>query len=86
MLVWDPPIRIVFASEINSQWKLEANPKFASEVEVRFIAENRNHTRVEVDHYNFERMSDVEGAKAMRDGVDHDWLGIVEEYKSAAQA
>ena len=86
MLVWDPLSRIVFTWEINGQWKPEANPKFASEVEVRFIAEDPNRTRVELDHHNFERMSDVEGAKAMRDGIDNGWLGILEGYKKAAQA
>jgi len=85
MLVWDPPRRIVFTWEINGQWKPETNPKFASEVEVRFIAESPTRTRVELDHYNFERMPDVEGAKAMRDGVDNGWPGIMEGYRKIAQ-
>jgi len=86
LLVWDAPSRIVFTWEINGQWKPETNPKFASEVDVRFIAEGPNRTRVELDHYNFERMHDVEGAKGMRNDVDNGWPGILEGYKKTAQS
>ncbi|MFT3725355.1 MAG: SRPBCC family protein [Hyphomonadaceae bacterium] len=86
MTVWDPPKRIVFTWEINGQWKPESNPKFASEVEVRFIAEGPSRTRVELNHYNFERMPDVEGAKGMRNGVDNGWPGILEVYRKVAQS
>jgi len=85
MLVWDPPKRIVFTWQINGQWKPETDVKLSSEVEVRFIAEGPKRTRVELDHYNFERMPDVEGAKGMRDGVDKGWPGILESYRKAAE-
>ena len=85
MLVWNPPQRVVFSWEINGQWKQETNLAFASEVEVRFIAETPVRTRVELEHRNFERMPDVEGAKGMRDGVDSGWPGILDLFKAAAQ-
>ena len=84
MLVWDPPRRIVFSWEINGQWKAEPNQAICSEVEVRFIAEGAGRTRVELEHRNFERMPDVEGAKGMRDGVDSGWPGILDLFKKAA--
>lgn len=86
MLVWDPPKRIVFSWEINGQWKPETNPGFASEVEVRFIAETPTRTRVELEHRNFERMPDVDGAKGMREGVDKGWPGILELFRGLAES
>jgi uncharacterized protein YndB with AHSA1/START domain len=85
MLAWEPPNRIVFSWEINSQWKPEPDHALASEVEVRFIAEAQTRTRVEVEHRNFERMADEAGAKAMRDGVDGGWPGILEQFKTIVE-
>lgn len=85
MLVWEPPSRIVFSWEINGQWKSEPNRAFASEVEVRFIAESPTRTRLELEHRNFEAMADQDGARTMRDGVDQGWPGILELFRNVAQ-
>jgi uncharacterized protein YndB with AHSA1/START domain len=85
-LVWDPPQRIVLSWEINGKWKHEPDTRLASEVEVRFIAEGPARTRVELEHRNFERMADKDGAKAMRDGVDKGWPGILDQFRKAADS
>lgn len=84
MLVWDPPRRIVLTWEINGQWKHESNRAYASEIEVQFIAETPDRTRVELEHRNFERMPDTAGAHAMRESVDGGWPGILELFRAAA--
>jgi uncharacterized protein YndB with AHSA1/START domain len=83
MLAWEPPSRIVFSWEINPQWK--PDPTAGSEVEVRFIAEGPKTTRVELLHHKFETMG-AEGGKAMRDGVDGGWVGIMDLFKKAAES
>jgi uncharacterized protein YndB with AHSA1/START domain len=50
VLAYEPPHRIVFSWDINPQWKLEHDPNRTSEVEVRFISEGPNRTRVELEH------------------------------------
>src|SRR5215218_1661723 len=47
---YEPPDRIVFTWDISPQWQIETDLDRASEVEVRFIAETENRTRVEVAH------------------------------------
>ena len=47
VLAYEPPDRIVFSWDINLQWQLESDPARTSEVEVRFIAETPERTRLE---------------------------------------
>jgi predicted enzyme related to lactoylglutathione lyase/uncharacterized protein YndB with AHSA1/START domain len=83
--VWDPPHRLVHSWDINGAWKPDA--AVGSEVEVRFIAEGPNRTRVELEHRNFERMGE-EGGRAMREAVNSDggWNGILDQFRKVAEA
>ena len=67
VLVYEPPERVVFSWDINLEWKREDDPERTSEVEVRFVAEGPNSTRVELEHRGIERHG--EGWEAMRDAV-----------------
>ena len=67
VLVYDPPHRVVFSWDINVDWKLETDPDKTSEVEVRFIPEDADRTRVELEHRNLERHGD--GWEGMRDAI-----------------
>jgi uncharacterized protein YndB with AHSA1/START domain len=55
VLAFDPPYRVLFSWDIGPTWQLETNPENASEVEVRFIAEGPERTRVELEHRNLDR-------------------------------
>ena len=54
--------------DINSRWQPDTT--VSSEVEVRFIADGANATRVELEHRNLERHGD--GWEGVRDGVGGD--------------
>ena len=70
VLAYEPPDRVVFSWDISPQWTLEADLENASEVEVRFVAEAPQRTRVELEHRNLDRHGP--GWESVRDGVDHD--------------
>jgi uncharacterized protein YndB with AHSA1/START domain len=67
VLAYEPPSRVVFSWDINTQWQLETDLARTSEVEVRFVAEEANRTRVELDHRNLDRHG--EGWEQMRAAV-----------------
>jgi len=70
VLAFEPPDRLVFSWDITSQWSLETDPERTSEVEVRFIAETPERTRVELEHRNLDRHG--EGWEGGRDAVGSD--------------
>jgi uncharacterized protein YndB with AHSA1/START domain len=67
VLAYDPPERVVFSWDIDLRWKLETDPDRTSEVEVRFVAETAERTRVELEHRHLDRHGD--GWEQMRDAV-----------------
>jgi uncharacterized protein YndB with AHSA1/START domain len=68
VLAYEPPNRVAFSWDINPQWQIETDLEKTSEVEVRFIAEAPERTRVELEHRNLERHGD--GWEGTRDAVD----------------
>lgn len=81
--VWEPAKRLVISWEISAEWKPDARVQFASEVEVRFIADGAGGTRIELEHRNFERMGAAAGEK-MRSGVDGGWPALLELFAKEA--
>src|SRR4029453_13178939 len=70
VLAYEPPERIVFSWDISPRWQIETDPEKTSEVEVRFIAETPERTRVELEHRNLDRHG--YGWEAVRAGVSGD--------------
>lgn len=80
VLAFEPPRRVVFSWDIGPTWQLETDPENASEVEVRFIAETTDRTRVELEHRNIDRHGP--DWQAVADGVKHDqgWPWYLQRY------
>jgi uncharacterized protein YndB with AHSA1/START domain len=67
VLVYEPPSRVVFTWDISPRWQLETDPSHASEVEVRFVPETPQRTRLELEHRHLDRH--LEGWEGLREGV-----------------
>jgi uncharacterized protein YndB with AHSA1/START domain len=70
VLAFEPPDRVVFSWDISPQWQIETEPDNTSEVEVQFIVETPQRTRVELEHRHIDRHGP--GWQAVSDGVGHD--------------
>ena len=70
VLVYDPPDRVVFSWDISPTWQIESDPRHASEVEVRFVAESPDRTRVELEHRKIDRHG--RGWEGIREGIEGD--------------
>jgi uncharacterized protein YndB with AHSA1/START domain len=79
---WEPPHRLVMLWQVNAQWT--PDPAMRSEVDVRFIAEGAETTRVELLHHKFETMGAEAGA-SMRKDVDGGWPGLIERFAQEAE-
>jgi uncharacterized protein YndB with AHSA1/START domain len=78
VLAWEPPDRLVLAWEISFQWQHDATR--SSEVEIRFLADGPDRTRVELEH----RGLDIYGADAarLREVLESPggWNGLLEPF------
>jgi uncharacterized protein YndB with AHSA1/START domain len=86
VLAYEPPDRVVFSWDISPQWQIEADPEKTSEVEVRFVAETPERTRVELEHRNLDRHG--EGWEGAREGVrgDQGWPLYLERFAGLLKA
>jgi uncharacterized protein YndB with AHSA1/START domain len=68
VLAYEPPDRVVFSWDISPHWQPETDLEKTSEIEVRFIPETPERTRVELEHRHLDRHS--ESWQGLREGVD----------------
>ncbi|GAB2603544.1 hypothetical protein Aab01nite_48150 [Paractinoplanes abujensis] len=86
VLAYDPPHRVVFSWDIGVQWTLETDLANTSEVEVRFIPETPDRTRVELEHRHLDRHGP--GWESLRDGVadDQGWTLYLQRFVALTEA
>ncbi len=82
VLAWDPPERVVLSWHLQGDWSYDPDPARASEIEVRFVAEAPDRTRVELEHRHIDRH---DRADQVMIGVDspNGWSGILAAYARA---
>jgi uncharacterized protein YndB with AHSA1/START domain len=85
VLAYEPPERLVFTWDISPHWQIETDLDRASEVEVRFISESPDRTRVELEHRALDRHG--AGWEGLREGVagDQGWPLYLGRYRELLQ-
>jgi uncharacterized protein YndB with AHSA1/START domain len=86
VLAFEPPHRVVFSWDISPQWQIEPDPDKTSEIEVTFVAEGADRTRVELEHRNLDRHGDA--WEGLREGVGGDggWPLYLDRFAQQLQA
>lgn len=90
VLAWDPPHRVTFSWHLGPghdqpEWKCDPDIAKASEVEIRFTAEDAETTLVVLEHSKLERHGeDHEQLHALFDGPGA-WSGILALYARATE-
>jgi uncharacterized protein YndB with AHSA1/START domain len=82
VLAWEPPHRLLLAWRINPRWTYD--PAVHTEVEVRFAEIGEGRTRVDFEHRKLEGLG--VGAAEMSETLGGGWPGILESFKTAAEA
>lgn len=82
VLAWEPPTRLLLQWQLDSEFAYD--PKLHTEVEVRFIAEAADRTRVEIEHRLLERYGDQ--TERMRRAFDSErgWSGMLGCFAAVA--
>jgi uncharacterized protein YndB with AHSA1/START domain len=82
VLSWEPPKRLVLSYDISADWQYDPNLK--TEIEVLFIADGKDATRVELEHRKLDRYG------ARRDEMRHifdtegDWGRLLATFAALA--
>jgi uncharacterized protein YndB with AHSA1/START domain len=75
--VWEPPTRLGYL------WHLSRDRAQATEVEIRFLAQGGDATRVEIEHSGWERLG--ADAEQWRDRNTGGWHGLLPHYVAALE-
>jgi uncharacterized protein YndB with AHSA1/START domain len=78
--VHEPPHRVVIGWDMSPLWQIATNLERTSEVEIRFIAESPERTRVELEHRHLDRHG--VGWEVERDSVRSEggWLLYLQRF------
>jgi hypothetical protein len=81
--VWAPPERVALAWQLDAEWHFDAT--LVTTVDVRFVAEAPDRTRVELEHRDLERFGPQ--AEKMRTTFEGPgaWEGILADFAAAVQ-
>ncbi len=81
---WEPHSRLVLYWEITADW--QHDPTLKTEVEVRFIPEGKNATRVELEHRRFDLYGPRRDEMRAIFETGGDWGRLLASFAAAAHA
>jgi uncharacterized protein YndB with AHSA1/START domain len=84
VLSWEPPSRLVLSWDISADW--QPDPDLKTEIEVRFIAEGKDATRVELEHRKLDRYGARRDEMRRIFETDGDWGRLLQMFADRAAA
>jgi uncharacterized protein YndB with AHSA1/START domain len=82
VLSWEPPSRLVLSWDISADW--QPDPTLKTEIEVRFISEGNNGTRVELEHRHLDRYGSRRDEMRRVFDTEGDWGRVIQLFARAA--
>jgi uncharacterized protein YndB with AHSA1/START domain len=84
VLAWEPPSRLLLSWDITADWQYD--PTLKTEIEVRFFADGRDRTRVELEHRHLDRYGARRDQMRAIFDTEGDWGKLLEMFARAAAA
>src|SRR5262245_64522040 len=82
VLSWEPPSRLVLSWDISADW--QPDPTLKTEIEVRFIPDGENMTRVELEHRRLDRYGARRDEMRRIFDVEGDWGRLLAMFARVA--
>ena len=83
VLAWEPHSRLVLTWDISADWQID--PSLNTEIEVRFIADGKNATRVEFEHRRLDRYGARRDEMRRIFETEGDWGRLLALFAEAAK-
>jgi uncharacterized protein YndB with AHSA1/START domain len=83
VLAWEPPSRLVLTWDINADF--QPDPTLQTEIEVRFIAEGKDTTHVELEHRRLDRYGARRDEMRRIFDTEGDWGRLLAMFARAAE-
>jgi uncharacterized protein YndB with AHSA1/START domain len=84
VLAWEPHSRLVLSWDISADWR--PDPTLKTEIEVRFLAEGKNRTRVEFEHRRLDRFGARRDEMRRIFDTEGDWGRLLASFARTAAA
>lgn len=81
---WEPPERVVVTWQISAEWKYD--PSLVTTVEVRFVAEAPDRTRVELEHRDLENFGPAAEKMHETFSAPGAWDGTLAAFAAGVEA
>ena len=83
VLVWEPPSRLLLTWDVGADWQYD--PALNTEIEVRFIPDGANRTRVEFEHRRLDRYGARRDEMRRIYDTEGDWGRLLQAFAHTAE-